>query len=196
VRAGVEEAASKLDSGLRRKAGMPLRQEQGSMTGSKDVKQLSRSLSHLLKRAAQYSNYIYMNEVGDSGLTHRQYTVLVAADAHDGKSQTELVKLTGIDRSTLADLVARLMAQGYLQRRRTKDDARTNAIKVTAVGKKMLKSALPGADEVDKQLLSLLPSSDRKGFADCLALLAAEMDKLENKEPVKPGKKVKLRRRG
>jgi DNA-binding MarR family transcriptional regulator len=137
-----------------------------------------------------------MSETRNTGLTHRQFTVLVAADAHDGKSQTELVKLTGIDRSTLADLVARLMAQGYLQRRRTKDDGRTNAIKVTTAGKKVLKSAAPGADEVDKQLLSLLPTSDRKGFGDCLALLAAEMDKIEGKEDAKPSKKVKLRRRG
>ena len=57
-------------------------------------------------------------------------------DANDGKSQTELVKITGIDRSTLADLVARLMAQGYVQRRRTKEDARTNSVRLTPHGKK------------------------------------------------------------
>ena len=108
------------------------------MTTTKDVKQFSRSPSHLLKRAAQYSNLIYMGEVGKSGLTHRQFTVLLAVDTNEGKSQTELVKLTGIDRSTLADLVARLLAQGYLQRKRTKDDGRTNAIRITAIGKKML----------------------------------------------------------
>ena len=44
-------------------------------------------------------------------------------------SQTQLAKLTGIDRSTLAELVARLLDQGYLQRRRTKDDGRTNALR-------------------------------------------------------------------
>jgi DNA-binding MarR family transcriptional regulator len=165
------------------------------MTNMKDVKQFSRSPSHLLKRAAQYSNFIYMGEVGKSGLTQRQFTVLLAVDNNDGKSQTELVKLTGIDRSTLADLVARLLAQGYLQRKRTKDDGRTNAIRITAVGKKMLKTAQPGADEVDRQLLSLVPSSERKSFLDNLALLAAEMDKIEEKEPPKPVRKVKSRRR-
>lgn len=169
-------------------------QEKG-MTGNRDVKQFSRSPSHLLKRAAQFSNHIYMGEVGKSGLTHRQFTVLLAVDNNDGKSQTDLVKVTGIDRSTLADLVARLLAQGYLQRRRTKDDGRTNAIRITAVGKKMLKTAQPGADEVDRQLLSLVPGGDRKPFLDNLAVLAAEMDKIEEKEPAKPGRKLKLRRR-
>ena len=107
----------------------------------------------------------------------------------------ELVKLTGIDRSTLADLVARLLAQGYLQRKRTKDDGRTNAIRITTVGKKMLKMAQPGADEVDKQLLSLIPSSERKSFIDNLSVLAAEMDRIEEKEPAKPVRKLKTRKR-
>jgi DNA-binding MarR family transcriptional regulator len=136
-----------------------------------------------------------MGEVGKSGLTHRQFTVLLAVDANDGKSQTELVKLTGIDRSTLADLVARLLAQGYLQRKRTRDDGRTNSIRITAVGKKMLKTAQPGAEEVDKQLLSHIAASDRKSFIDNLAVLAAEMDRIEDKEPAKPARKIKTRRR-
>ena len=165
------------------------------MTTSRDVKQFSRSPSHLLKRAAQYATLIYMGEVGKSGLTHRQFTVLLAVDNNDGKSQTGLVKLTGIDRSTLADLVARLLAQGYLQRRRTKDDGRTNAIRITTVGKKMLKMAQPGADEVDRQLLSLVPPGDRKSLIDNLAVLAAEMDKIEDKEPAKPARKIKSRKR-
>lgn len=165
------------------------------MTVAKDARQLTRSFTHLLKRAVQYSVHLYMNEAGKSGLTHRQFTVLLAADAHEGKSQTELVKITGIDRSTLADLVARLMAQGYLQRRRTKDDGRTNAIRITAVGKKMLKTAQPGADEVDRQLMSLIASAERKAFLDNLAVLAAEMDKIEEKEPAKAARKTRARRR-
>ena len=77
------------------------------MTGNKDVKQLSRSPYHLLKRAAQYAAYVYQGEVGKAGLTQRHFTVLIAVDQNEGVSQTALVKMTGIDRSTLADLVAR-----------------------------------------------------------------------------------------
>jgi DNA-binding MarR family transcriptional regulator len=170
-------------------------QEKGFMTGNREVKQFARSPSHLLKRAAQFANHIYMAEVGKSGLTHRQFTVLLAVENNDGKSQTDLVKVTGIDRSTLADLVARLLAQGYLQRRRTKDDGRTNAIRITAIGKKMLKTAQPGADEVDRQLMSLIPAAERKSFLENVALLAAEMDKVEDKELAKAGRKIKARKR-
>lgn len=164
------------------------------MSVNKDVKQFTRSPSHLLKRAAQYSNHIYMTEVGKLGLTHRQFTVLLAVDNNDGKSQTELVKVTGIDRSTLADLVSRLLAQGYLQRRRTKDDGRTNAIRITAIGKKALKTAQPGAEEVDRLLTGLIPVADRKSFLDSLAVLAAEMDKVEESEPEAAPRKVRARK--
>lgn len=166
------------------------------MSGNKDQKPFARSFSHLLKRAVQYSVHRYVEEVGKAGLTHRQFTVLSAVDAHDGKSQTELVGITGIDRSTLADLVARLMTQGYLQRRRTKEDARTNSIKLTPVGKKMLKSAQGGADDVDKAMLGILSSSDRKTVVDALAIVAAEMDKIDSgtDTPKAPGK-VRLKRK-
>lgn len=166
------------------------------MSGSKDAKTFARSFSHLLKRAVQYSVHCYMEEAGKSGLTHRQYTVLSAVDAHDGKSQTELVRITGIDRSTLADLVARLMAQGYLQRRRSKEDARTNAVKLTPVGKKALKSGQSGADDVDKKLLQLLGTTDRRVVMEALAVIAAQMDSIDAEAPAKPSNgKVKLKRR-
>lgn len=165
------------------------------MSATKETKQFTRSFSHLLKRAVQYSVHLYMDEVGKSGLTHRQFTVLSAVDSNEGKSQTELVKITGIDRSTLADLVARLMAQGYLQRRRSKEDARTNAIRLTPVGKKMLKTAQSGAEEIDKQMLAMFAGSDRRVMVDCLGTLATEMDKVDDKQPQAEPAKIKLRRK-
>ena len=150
------------------------------MALSKDAKVFSRSFTHLLKRAVQYSSHLYMDEVGKSGLTHRQFTVLAAVDTLDGKSQTELVKSTGIDRSTLADLVARLMEQGHLQRKRSKEDARTNAVRLTPVGKKTLRMAQGGAEDIDRKLLSHFSSGDRRMVSECLSVLAGEMDKIDN----------------
>lgn len=170
------------------------------MSGNRDAKTFARSFSHLLKRAVQLSVHRYMEEVGKTGLTHRQFTVLLAVDVNDGKSQTELVKITGIDRSTLADLVARLMAQGFVQRRRTKEDARTNSVRLTPVGRKILKSAQVGAEDADKSLLGQFSSADRKTLMDCFTQLAAQMDVVDaaedpEKAAAKPPAKVRLRRR-
>ena len=165
------------------------------MTGNKDVKQLTRSAHHLLKRAAQYASTIYMDRVGKSGLTQRQYTVLAAVNEYEGASQTDLVKMTGIDRSTLADLVARLLAQGYLQRRRSKEDGRTNSVRITAAGKKILRTALPGADNSDRTLLHAIAPSLRKPFVEALSILADEMDRIEGETSKKLLLKIKPRKR-
>lgn len=146
---------------------------------AKDVRQLARSPYHLLKRAAQYAADIYMGEVGASGLTQRQFTVLLAVDQNDGISQTALVKLTGIDRSTLADLVARLAAQGYVQRRRDKEDGRANTVRITTAGKKALRTAQPGAEEVDRAILSAIAPAHRKSFIEGLASLAQKLEEAE-----------------
>jgi DNA-binding MarR family transcriptional regulator len=165
------------------------------MTGKKENRPAARSLHQLIKRAAQFAGHAYMGSVGKSGLTQRQLTVLADVDRSDGTSQIALVKSTGIDRSTLADMVARMMAQGYLQRRRAKNDGRTNSVRITPAGKKMLKSAMPGADETDKFLLAKLAPNLRKPFAEALTALADEMDRIEAESGEKPKPRIKSRKR-
>ncbi|MCK9911289.1 MarR family transcriptional regulator, partial [Microbacteriaceae bacterium K1510] len=76
-------------------------------------------------------------------LTPRQYAVLVAVAQNEGVSQTLLVEKTGVDRSTLADIVRRMLKKGLLQRRRTKEDARAYSVKLTDEGWRVLKAADP-----------------------------------------------------
>jgi DNA-binding MarR family transcriptional regulator len=66
-----------------------------------------------------------------NGLTVPQLAVLVTVVENEGLSQTDLVERTGIDRSTLADIVKRLKGKGQLPRKRTKEDTRTYAVKLT-----------------------------------------------------------------
>jgi DNA-binding MarR family transcriptional regulator len=165
------------------------------MTGKREIRPGTRSLHQSIKRAAQFAAHAYMDSVGRSGLTQRQLTVLAEVDRSDGLSQIALVKTTGIDRSTLADMVARMMAQGYLQRRRHKDDGRTNSVRITPAGRKMLKSALPGADETDKLIYAKLSPSLRKPFVEALTALAEEMDRLESETVQKPKLRIKSRKR-
>ena len=60
--------------------------------------------------------------------------VLSTVAQHEGLSQTDLVRLTGIDRSTLADVVQRLLRRGIIQRERTMQDGRTYAVSLSRKG--------------------------------------------------------------
>jgi hypothetical protein len=92
---------------------------------------LARSPIHLLHRAHQAVGQIFTIGMQTNGLTARQLAVLVAVVENEGLSQTDLVERTGIDRSTVADIVKRLKGKGLLQRKRTKEDARAYAVKLS-----------------------------------------------------------------
>ncbi len=125
---------------------------------------LDRSPTHLLHRAGQCAGDVFLGEMGGSDLTPRQYAVLVTVSLNEGLSQTNLVERTGIDRSTLADVVRRMLKKGLLQRRRTKDDARAYAVKLTDEGWRALKASDPIAKRVDERLLAPLPPASRERF--------------------------------
>jgi len=125
---------------------------------------LDSSPIHLLHRAGQCAVDVFQAEIGVEELTPRQYAILIAVAQHEGLSQTSLVERTGIDRSTLADIVRRLLKKGLIQRRRTKEDARAYAVRLTDAGARMLKQLEPLARRVDERILEALPGQQRERF--------------------------------
>ena len=137
---------------------------------------LGGSPSHLMHRVLQLALDIYSEELGPEGLTQRQFAVLEAVSHKSGLTQTDLVRATGIDRSTLADLVARMTVKGLLDRERSAIDARAKAVSLSAAGQAALDAARPKVEAADKRILALLPKGKRDGFLDLLAELAGEAD--------------------
>ena len=137
---------------------------------------LSQSVTHLLHRVLQLALDYHAEASGPAGLTQRQYTVLTAAGAGDGVSQSDLVRATGIDRSTLADLVARMISKGLLERERSATDARANTVRVSEAGRLALAEGGKPAARSDERLLDLLPPKKRESFVKTLATLAAAAD--------------------
>ncbi|MEZ5855849.1 MAG: MarR family winged helix-turn-helix transcriptional regulator [Hyphomicrobiaceae bacterium] len=112
-----------------------------------------------------------MGEIGQSDLTPRQYTVLLTVSQNEGLSQTDLVAHTGIDRSTLADVVRRLLSKGLLHRQRTKEDARAYAVRLTETGKTVLAESQPVVARIEQRILEALPPRQRAQFMADLAQL-------------------------
>ena len=137
---------------------------------------LADSPSHLMHRVLQLSLDIYAEEAGPDGLTQRQFAVLEAVSVRSGLTQTDLVKATGIDRSTLADLVARMTTKGLLERERSALDARAKAVRLSPEGEAALIAARPRVEAADKRILALLPKARREGFLDLLTSLTEAAD--------------------
>lgn len=157
---------------------------------------LEDSPAHLLRRAQQRAAELFAAHAADESLTQRQFVVLRAVADQEGVSQTELVRLTGVDRSTLADMVARLVKRGLLARERAKSDARANAVTLTDAGRDALIAASPGALAADSEFLSGL-SKDKR--ADLIALLRACAEEAPEEDaedaPSDEGKKKKKKKK-
>lgn len=137
---------------------------------------IDRSMIHLLHRASQRASEIFAIETRDFDLTARQFAVLTTVAQHEGLSQTDLVRLTGIDRSTLADVVQRLLRRGIIQRERTMQDGRTYAVTLSREGKGLLDSIKPYARRADRAVLSCLGEEDGKLAAQILSRLLRKAD--------------------
>jgi DNA-binding MarR family transcriptional regulator len=155
---------------------------------------LDRSPSHLLHRALQRALDIYADEFGDGAITQRQFAVLAAANARSGATQADLVRVTGIDRSTLADMAKRMIDKGLLERERSTLDARANAVRLTDTGRAAFTEAQPRMAAADSRLLKLVGGGGRRtAFVALLQDLVKKSDHAPAKAPkaAKPPKPEK-----
>ncbi len=127
---------------------------------------------HLLRRAQQRAVDLFVQTVGDRGLRPPQFALLLAAYQNPEANQSELVRLTGIDRSTAADMITRLAGRGLIRRTRTEADGRANRLSVTARGVEALEAAADRADRAQEGIVAPIPADQRAQFLKNLARIA------------------------
>jgi DNA-binding MarR family transcriptional regulator len=143
----------------------------------REVFRLSQSPSHLLRRAEQFAAELFARSLLHDGVTLRQ-TVLMAAIAEaEGASQSDLVRITGVDRSTLAEMMARMESRGLIARAAAADDGRAKSVRLTADGRRRLESGLPVIRAVDRALLAAVPAAKRGAFQTILSELSETADR-------------------
>lgn len=148
--------------------------EQHEEAASPAAFDLNSSPSHLLHRAQQAAAERFALAFGADGPTLRQVAVLAAVAAREGLTQTELVRTTGVDRSTLAEMVARMTNRGLLARSKSDLDARANAVRLTDAGRAALAAAEPTLLAVDDAVIALVPKAKRTAFLEALTRIALE----------------------
>lgn len=117
-------------------------------------------LLHQLHRAEQAGTDLFAKKINGHGseITLRQAILLDAIKSNPGASQTILTRATGVDRSTLSDIIKRMVAKGWVERARTPKDDRAYAVELTAEGKRMLATAAKAAQKAEADLMQQYPS--------------------------------------
>ena len=133
---------------------------------------LHAAVGHLLRRSQQRAVDLFVDEVGEAGPTPRQFAVLLSVHQNPGVNQTDLVRLTGIDRSTLTEILRRLGRRGLVRRERQRQDRRTNALHLTEAGRAAMVSALDAVERAQQRILEPVPAAERAAAMRLLERLA------------------------
>ena len=124
-----------------------------------------------IHRASQLATQGFEANYSDANITARQLQILAAIEANKGASQSQIVAITGVDRSTLAEVVSRLSGRKLIQRRRSKSDARAYILKLTEAGRGVLSDGLPHIASTERDLLAVLSTEDRETLLRLLKAL-------------------------
>lgn len=115
---------------------------------------------YLIRRAQQAHVAAWQREVS-AEVTSVQFGVLNVLAGTPGASQQHLVERLDLDRSTIADIVARLERRGLIERIRDDTDRRRNLLHLTLLGKTELAALLPRVTRVDVVLTRGLSEPDK-----------------------------------
>ena len=135
--------------------------------------ELSEAPSHLIRRCQQFYGDLYAREAGSRELTKQQFTLLCALEHNDGASQTTLVEITGIDRSTWRRWCAGCWNEDCFRASGPKRTSAPMPWPSRLPAARRCASARNAADRAERALLDTLPAPERLKFVKSLSQIAS-----------------------
>lgn len=129
------------------------------------------SAGYLVRRAQQRHTRLWTREF-EREVTGPQFAVAVAIAMHPGLDQRALGRLASLDKSSTADIVARLQRGGWLDVANSAEDARRKALSLTPLARTALVEITRRAALVQTAVLEPLSDGDRGIFLRWLQLVA------------------------
>lgn len=119
-----------------------------------DFSEIEMRLMYRLSRLTLALEAEFTKQAETLAITPKQLLVLAAVAQNQGVNQTQLVALTQVDRSTMADLIRRMSERGLLNRERSASDSRSYKVSITDHGKTALGQGADIAITTEQQFLS------------------------------------------
>jgi DNA-binding MarR family transcriptional regulator len=138
---------------------------------SKRPAELTDKIGYLLKHAQLRFQEIQRDALTPLSLDGRLLAVLITAEHAGPSQQLRLAEKLEVDRTTMVDLVDRLEASGFVERRPDPNDRRARLIDLTPRGRKALTAGIAASDEVEAQFLAALSAADQRTFRQALSSL-------------------------
>jgi DNA-binding MarR family transcriptional regulator len=149
----------------------PATQSPKAQTAAADFN-LAEKPGFLFRRLDTRATLLYQKHTGQAEITPRQFGVLLMLYQNGRMTQAELAKAVFIDKSTLGEMLQRMVDRGLVHRRIPEEDRRTAELWLSDAGRQMALSFVPQAEAAQQELVAPLPVEYRALFLKCLKMLA------------------------
>lgn len=128
---------------------------------------LDDQVGHLLRKVNQRHTGLF-SDLMHSDLTPTRFAAMTRLLEHGSLSQNELGRRTAMDIATIKGVVDRLRERQFIESKKDPKDARRQLISLTRKGERMIKAAIPVAQEVTSKTVEPLTSSETKQLVQLL----------------------------
>ncbi len=122
----------------------------------------------LIRRLHQIHSALFAEEALGLDVTPPQYGVLSVIAVQPGLDQSAIAEEVGVDRATLASVVARLEAAGFVRRTISKTDRRQKLLTLTPRGRTILSRMQEPVQRAQERILEPLQGKEREQFLKLL----------------------------
>lgn len=133
-----------------------------------------------LARRLQQAHHLLWNTMVSEEITSPQYAVLNALVAEPGLDQRTVGERVGLDRSTIAEVVARLIRRDLLAKVRDVHDGRRFLLRLTDEGRHTHRRLTVRTARMNQVLLAPLSAAERSVFLDLIQRVADAAEDLRN----------------
>jgi DNA-binding MarR family transcriptional regulator len=123
---------------------------------------------HYIRRLQQIAVAVFLQETSDHGITPVQYAAMQRIAHSPGIDQRTLARAIGFDTSTIAGVIDRLEARGWVARSVSAEDRRARALAITPAGQTLLEEVVPGVLAAQDRMLEPLSRDEREVFVRML----------------------------
>ncbi|MEV0096655.1 MarR family transcriptional regulator [Streptomyces sp. NPDC050738] len=138
---------------------------------------LSTHPGHLARRLQQAHTLLWTTMVSEE-TTSPQFAVLNALVEKPDTDQRTIGEHVRLDRSTIADLVARLARRGLVERVRDPEDGRRNVLTLTEEGRKVHRRLVTKTARMNKVFLAPLDEGEQQTLLRLIARVADAAEEL------------------
>ncbi|MGI5347280.1 MarR family winged helix-turn-helix transcriptional regulator [Streptomyces sp. CA-250714] len=148
---------------------------------------LSTHPGHLARRLQQAHTLLWTTAVSEE-VTSPQFAVLNALAGEDGIDQRTVGECVGLDRSTIAEVIRRLVSRNLVDKVRDTKDGRRSVLRITEEGERLHRKLADRTLRMNQIFLAPLAPEEQVIFLELLQRVSDAAEGLRKPAAPMPGK--------